>query len=86
MDGRALRGLPEHQVRQRDEAQMVGRLGRSADAWVDPDVGRSDVHCPERFPESDRDFLLWASGAAQGQRVALPEPSHSPKDVRLRAA
>jgi hypothetical protein len=65
---------------------MVCRPGRSADASVDQDAGRWGVHCPERFPESDRDFLLWASGAAQAQRVVLREPSRRLKDARPQAA
>ena len=46
---------------------MVCRPGRSVDASVDQDVGRWDAQPLEQFPESDRDFLLWASGAERAR-------------------
>jgi hypothetical protein len=79
-NGQALRVLPDHRVRRWDEAQMVCRPGRSVDASAAQDVGRWGARPLEQFLESDRDFLLWASGAERGRWVVLREPSRWPKD------
>ena len=60
---------------------MVFLPVRSADASVAQDVGHLGVHHPERFRESGRDFLPWASEGAREQRAVLQESLRWPRDA-----